>query len=90
MGQFEPTPPPPRHIKVNISEKVNFKRSNKFVALSNLGIYYTWKNIKMSYENIKLKILALMWNEKIELPDGLHSISDIQDYFEYILKNMEK
>ena len=33
---------------------------------------------------------TLAWSEKFELPDGSYSISDIQDYFEYILKNMEK
>ena len=31
-----------------------------------------------------------MWNDKFELPDGSYYVSDIQDYFEYILKNMEE
>ena len=51
-----------------------------------LGIYYTWKNIKNSYKNKKLKISAPTWSDEFELPDGSYSISDIQDYFEYILK----
>ena len=58
----------------------------KFVALSNLSIYYTWKNIKSSCNNNTFKISATTWSEEFELPDGSHSISDIQDYFEYILK----
>ena len=50
----------------------------------------TWKNIKKLNETIKFKISTPTWNEGFELPDGSYSISDIQDYFEYILKNMEK
>ena len=41
---------------------------------------------KSSYNNNKFKISALTWNDKFELPDGSYSVSDIQDYFEYILK----
>ena len=44
------------------------------------------ENIKSSYNNSKFKISAPTWNDKFELPDGSYSISDIQDYFEYILK----
>ena len=45
---------------------------------------------KMSYKNNKFKISAPTWNEEFELPDGSYSVSDIQDYFEYIFKNMHK
>ena len=45
------------------------------------------KNRKRSYNNDKFKISAPTWNDKLELPDGSYSISDIQGYFEYILKN---
>ena len=55
-------------------------------SLSNLSIYYTWKNIKSSYNNNKFKISAPKWNDKFELPDGSYSVSDIQDHFEYILR----
>ena len=48
------------------------------------------ENIKSSYNNSKFKISAPTWNDKFELPDGSNSVSEIQDYFEYILKNMEK
>ena len=76
----------PRRLSLNLTDKINLKRSGKYVALSNLSIYYTWKNIKKSYKNNKFKLSARTWNEKFELPDGLHSVLDIQDYFEYILK----
>ena len=73
----------------NVSDKINLKRKEKYVTLSNLSIYYTQKNIKKSYKNNKLKISAPTWNEEIELPDGSYSVSDMQDYFEYIIKKHE-
>ena len=72
-------------LLLNLTNKIDL-RSEKTVALSNLSIYYTWKNIKSSCNNNKFKISAPTWNEEFELPDGSYSISDIQDYFEYILK----
>ena len=57
--------------------------------LANLSSYYTWKNIKSVYNNSKFKISAPTWNGKFDLPDGSYSISDLQDYFEYIIKNMK-
>ena len=62
----------------------------KIIALSNLSIYYTWKNIKSSYNNNKFKISPPTWNDEFELPDGSYSVSDIQDYFQYILKKHEE
>ena len=49
------------------------------VALLNFSIYYSWKNIKMSYKNNKFKVTAPTWKDKFELPYGLYSVSDIQD-----------
>ena len=80
----------PHRLLLNLTDKINLKRSDKYVALSNLSIYYTWKNIKNSYENNKFKISALTWNKGFELPDGSYSVSDIQDYCEYIFKNMRQ
>ena len=71
---------------LNLTDKLDLRRGQKTVALSNLSIYYTWKNIKSSYNNNKFKISAVTWSEEFELPDGSYSTSDIQDYFEYILK----
>ena len=56
------------------------------MALANLRVYYTWKNIKSEYSNNKLKIHAPTWNDEFNLPDGSYSISD---YFEYIIKKHE-
>ena len=75
------------HVLVlKLTDKLDLRRGQKTVALSNLSIYYTWKNIKGSYNNNKFKISAPTWSEEFELPDGSYSVSDIQDYFEYILK----
>ena len=64
----------------------NSRTPKPHILISNLSIYYTWKNIKSSCNNNKCKISAPTWNDEFELPDGSYSASDIQDYFEYILK----
>ena len=72
-------------MKLKLTDKLDLLIDEKVIALSNLSIYYTWKNIKSSC-NDKFKISAPTWNEEFTLPDGSYSLSDIQDYFEYILK----
>ena len=75
------------HVLVfKLTDNLDLRRGQKTVALSNLSIYYTWKNVKSSYNNNKFKLSAPTWSEEFELPDGSYSVSDIQDYFEYILK----
>ena len=70
-------------LVLKLTDKLDLRRGQKTVALSNL----TWKNVKSSYNNNnKFKISAPRWSEEFELPDGSYSVSDIQDYFEYILK----
>ena len=49
-------------------------------------VFITHRNIKSLYNKNKFKISAPTWNDEFELPDGSYSVSDIQDYFEYILK----
>ena len=73
-------------LGLKLADKLDIRRGQKIVALSNLSIYYTWKNIKSSCKNNKFKISAPTWSDEFELPEGSYSISDIQDYFEYILK----
>ena len=73
------------HVLI-LTNKLDLRIGEEVITLSNLSIYYTWKNIKSSYNNNKFKISAPTWNDKFELPDGSYSVSDIQDYFEYILK----
>ena len=76
----------PYILKLKLTDKLDLQIGEKVIALSNLSKYYTWKNIKSSYNNNKFKISAPTWNEEFTIPDGSYSISDIQDYFEYILK----
>ena len=74
----------PHVLILHITDKIDLRRDEKSIALSNLSKYYTWKNIKKSYNNNKFKIAAPTWNDEFELLDKSYSISDIQDYFEYI------
>ena len=76
----------PHGVLLNLTDKINLKKSNKYVILSNHSIYYIWKNRKESCKNNIFKISAPIWNEEFELPDGSYYVLDIQDYFEYILK----
>ena len=80
----------PHRLLLNVTDKINLKRSNKYVALSNLGMHYTRKYVKKLYKNNEFRISAPTWNEEFELPDESCSISDIQDYFKYIFRNMEE
>ena len=59
------------------------------MALANLSIYYTWKNIRSEFNNNKFKILAPTWNDIFGLADGSYSIAKIQDYFEFVIKKYE-
>ena len=76
----------PHVLILKFTDKLDLRRGEKIFGLSNVSIYYTWKNIKSSYYNNEFKISAPTWNDKFELPDGSYSVSNIQDYFEYILK----
>ena len=76
----------PYRLLLNLTYKIDFTRKNKYVALSNLSICYTWRNMKRPYKNSKFKISVPTWDKEFELPDGSCSVSDIQDYFEYISK----
>ena len=69
-------------FKYDLIDKLDLKGNLR----GNLSIYYTWKNVKSTYNNNKFKMSALTWNETFDLPDGLYNISEIQDYIEYIIK----
>ena len=83
----------PHRFKLDLTDKLNLKNPNKNMALANLSIYYTWKNIKLEYNNNKFKISAPTWNDTFDLPDSIfdlpYSVADIQDYFEFIIKKHE-
>ena len=76
----------PHVLILKLADKLDLRRPEKSIALSNRSIYCTWKNIKSSYDSNKFKRSAPTWNNKFELPDGSYSVSNIQDCFEYILR----
>ena len=76
-------------FKLDLADKLNLKNPKKNMALANLSIYYTSKNIKTEYNNYKFKLSAPTWNKSFDLPDGSYSIDDIQDCFEFIMKKYE-
>ena len=82
------TSEPPR-FKFDLTNKLNLKDPKKNMALANLSIYYTWKNVKSEYNNNKFKTSSQTWNDTFDLPDGSYSILDIQGYFEFITKKHE-
>ena len=75
---------------LKLTGKLDLRRGKKSVASSNLSIYYSWKKMKKPSNNNKFKISAPTLNDKFELPDGSYSTSDVQDYFEFILKKHNK
>ena len=79
----------PHKFVLNLSQRLDLRSSDKYVAYENLSIYSAWKNIRKQYQNNKLQIIAPTWNDEFELPDGSYSLLDIQDYIEYIIKNHE-
>ena len=81
----------PHVLILKLTDKLDLRRDEKGIALSNLRIItrgkITINTITIrSYNNNKFKISAPTWNDEFELPDGSYSVSDIQDYFEFILK----
>ena len=79
----------PHRFRLDLTDKLNLKVPKESMALANSSIYYTCKKIKSEYSNNKFKISAPSWNDEFNLPDGCYSISDIQDYFEFIIKKHE-
>ena len=79
----------PHRFKLDLTDKRNLKNPNKNIALANLSIYYTWKNIKSEYKINKFEISAPHWSDTFDLPDGSYSIVNIQDYFKFIIKKHE-
>ena len=80
----------PHKFVLSLSRRLDFRSSDKHVALQNLSIYYTWKNIKKLHKNNKLKMIAPTWIDEYGLPDGSYSVSDTQDYIEFILNKHDK
>ena len=74
-----------QRFRLKLADKRSLKDPNKNMTLANLSVYYTWTNIKSTYNNNKFKISAPTWYDEFDLPDGSYSVPDIQDYFEYII-----
>ena len=53
-------------LVLKLTDKLDLRRGQKTVALSNFSIYYTWKNVKSSYNNNKFKISAPTWSEEFK------------------------
>ena len=64
----------PYILELKLTDKLDLRVDKNVIALSNLSIYYTWNNIKNSYNNIKFMISAPIWNEEFALPDGSCSV----------------
>ena len=79
----------PHKFVLNLSQKLGLRSSDKHVALQNLSIYCTWKNVRKQWKKNKLEIIAPTWKDEFELPDGSYSVSNIQDCIEFIIKNMK-
>ena len=77
----------PHVLILMLTDRLDLRRDEKIIALAKLSIYYIWKNMKSSYNKNKFKISAPTWNDRFEWLDGAYSVSNIQDYFEYILKS---
>ena len=71
----------PHRFELDLTDKLNLKNPNKNMALANLSVYYTLKNIKSEYKKKKnkFKIYAPNWNDTFDFPDGSYSNEYIQD-----------
>ena len=78
----------PHRFILYFTDKLDL-RENITVALANISIYYTWKNIKNSFINNKFKISAPTWNKTFDLPDGCYTIEDFQSMFLQIVQKHE-
>ena len=86
MNSKNSTTSDPHRLLLNLTDKIDLKRKDKYIALSNLSIYYTWKNIKSRVKTISLKYQLQHGMKNLNLPDGSYSISDIRDFLKYIQK----
>ena len=62
----------PHRLLLNLTDEINLKRSDKYVVLSNLSIYHTWRNIEKSYKN-----------NKYQLQHGMKSLNYLVDHILY-------
>ena len=70
----------PHKFRLSLSDKLNLKNPNKKIALGNFSIYYTWQNIKSTYNSNKF-FSAPTWNDTFDLPGSSYFIADIKRFF---------
>ena len=80
----------PHVLILKLTNKLDLRIGERIIALSNLSIYYTWKNIKNSYNNNKFKRSAPTWNDKFELPSGSILYQIIKIILSIFKKNKEE
>ena len=78
----------PCRFRVALVDTLTPKDPNKNMALANLSIHYTWKNIKSVYNSNRFEIYAPTRNDAFDLSDEWFYVSDSPDYLEYIIKNL--
>ena len=76
----------PHRFRLTLVDKLNLKDPTKSMALANLSIYWTWKNMKSAYNNNKFKIFVPTWNDEFNLPDVSCSVSDMTIILNILLK----
>ena len=76
----------PHRFRLTLVDKRNLKDPTKSMALANLSIYWTWKNMKSAYNNNKFKIFVPTWNDEFNLPDVSCSVSDMTIILNILLK----
>ena len=79
----------PHILILKLTDKLDLRRGEKSIALSNLSIYYTWKKIESSYNNNKFKISASTWNDKLNFKMD-HILSIFYIILSIFLKSMGK
>ena len=74
---------------LNLSQRLDLRSLDKHVVLQKFIYLLHMKKYKKQYKNNKIKIIAPTWNDEFELLDCFNSVSDIEDYIEFIIKNHE-
>ena len=77
-------------FRLNLRNRINLKMPHRHIALSNLSIFYTLRNVTKKLNNGKFKITTPSWSEEFELPEGSYTVKDIDNYFQFIVKKHTK
>ena len=77
-------------FSLNLRNKINLKMPHRHIALSNLSIYYTCRNITKKLNNGKFKITTSSWSEEFELPEGSYTVQILIVIFSLLSKSTQK